>query len=120
MGYLHIVQPVSPDKTSVGNIDGYECADKKNKQTFESIAPFPWVDLVAVNSNMGNFGSDASINSKTVNLIAIVGSKQYPENEQHYIDVFTEVAQKLNWELILEADDECNEDIVLCKTQDII
>lgn len=90
---------------------------RKDKQTFTHKAPFPWVELLAVNSDMGNFGSSHHFNSETVNLVSIVGSRYNPENEQHYIAVFSAVARELGWEFILESDDDGNEDVVLCKAQ---
>ena len=74
---------------------------------------FPWISVVAVNSHHGNYGKDEDFNSEWVNLIAIVGSKSDPENEILYVNMLTEVAEKINWGLILEEDDNENKNIVL-------
>lgn len=83
-----------------------------NRQ-FCNIESFPWISVTAVNSNNGNYGNPADFNSEWVNLIVIVGSKSNPENEILYVSLLTEIAEKINWELILEEDDNDNEDVVL-------
>ena len=82
-------------------------------QQFCNIDPFPWISVTAVNSDNGNYGSAADFNSEWVNLIVIVGSKSNPENENLYVSMLTEIAEKINWELILEEDDDGNANIVL-------
>lgn len=86
---------------------------RRGNQEFCNIENFPWISVVAVNSHNGNYGRDADFNSQWVNLIAIVGSKSNPENEILYVSMLTEIAEKINWELILEEDDNNNENIVL-------
>lgn len=82
-------------------------------QQFSNIESFPWISVIAVSSHNGNYCRDADFNSEWVNLIAIVGSKSSPENEILYVNMLTEIAEKINWELILEEDDNDNENIVL-------
>ncbi|SEW53187.1 hypothetical protein SAMN04488122_5367 [Chitinophaga arvensicola] len=86
---------------------------RRGNQQFCNIDDFPWIDIVVVNSDNGNYGSLEDLNSEWVNLIAIAGSKSNPGNEILYINLLTEIAQKINWELISEADDDGNENIVL-------
>lgn len=82
-------------------------------QQFCNIEAFPWISVIAVNSHNGNYGKSEDFNSEWVNLIAVTGSKSNPGNEVLYINMLTEIAEKINWELILEEDDNGNEDIVL-------
>lgn len=84
-------------------------------QQFCNVVNFPWISVTAVNSDNGSYGRAADFNSEWVNLIVIVGSKFNPENEIRYIGLLTEIAEKINWELILEEDDDDNEDVVLRK-----
>lgn len=82
-------------------------------QQFRNTADFPWISVIAVNSDNGNYGRKEHFNSEWINLIAIVGSKSNPENEGLYVSMLTEIAEKINWELILEEDDDDNENVVL-------
>lgn len=84
-----------------------------DNQEFSNIENFPWISVVAVDSNNGNYAVDAGYNSEWVNLVAVVGSKSDPQNEFLYVNMLTRIAEKLNWELILEEDDDGNTDIVL-------
>jgi hypothetical protein len=84
-----------------------------DNQRFSNIASFPWISVIAVNSHNGSYGRAEDFNSEWVNLIAIVASKSNPEDEPLYVNLLTEIAEKLNWELILEEDDDDNENIVL-------
>lgn len=84
-------------------------------QQFCNIEAFPWVSVIAVNSNNGNYARREDFNSEWVNLIAITGSKSNSENEILYVSMLTGIAEKINWELILEEDDNGNENIVLRK-----
>lgn len=84
-------------------------------QRFSNLENFPWINLVAVNSKGGNYGRDEDFNSERVNLIAVVGSKSNPENERMYVALLTKIAENINWELILEEDDDHNENVVLRK-----
>ena len=86
---------------------------KKDNQVFCNQEGFPWVDIVAVNSDNGNYGRPENFNSEWVNLITVVGSKSAPENEALYITLLTEIAEKINWEFISEEGDDNNEYIVL-------
>lgn len=82
-----------------------------DNQQFCNTENFPWISVIAVYSHNGNYGRDEGFNSEWVNLIAIVGSKSNPENEILYVNMLTEIAEKINWELILEGAD--GESVVL-------
>ncbi|NML42011.1 hypothetical protein HHL17_32800 [Chitinophaga sp. G-6-1-13] len=84
-----------------------------DKQEFGNIERFPWISVVAVNSNNGNYATYAGYKSRWINLIAVVGSKSDPRNETLYVSLLARIAEKLNWELILEEDEDGNEDVVL-------
>jgi hypothetical protein len=83
-----------------------------NHQTFRNTGEFPWVDIVLVETYDGNFASLDEEN-QFVTLLAIVCSKGKDISQQVYIDVFKQIAAKLNWKLYLEEDDEGNENIEL-------
>ena len=87
--------------------------EMKSSQTYCNKGGFPWISVIAVNSNNGSYGLPEHFNSEQVNLIAVVGSKSAPENEQFYIKLLTGIAGKINWEFILEGDDDGNENVVL-------
>jgi hypothetical protein len=53
----------------------------------------------------------SDIENQFVNLVAIVSSKNPDLDQQIYIDTFKQIANKLNWKLYLETDDEGNENI---------
>ncbi|WP_343743880.1 hypothetical protein [Chitinophaga sp.] len=82
-------------------------------QQFTNMEGFPWMTVAAVNSSNGNYGREEDFNSEWVTLIAVVGSQADPENEAFYVDLLTRIAEKLNWELILEVGSDGNTDVVL-------
>jgi hypothetical protein len=82
-------------------------------QSFTNKDDFPWLDITAIKSNNGNYGHKEDFNSQYCNLIAVVASKSNPDDEAKYVELLTKVANELNWELILEQDDDGNEDIIL-------
>lgn len=86
---------------------------RTGNQTFTNAEGFPWIEIVYVKSNKGNFGVDARYTSKFSNLIAVVTSRYREEDEKRYLDVLLQIAKKLGWELVLEEDDEGNEDVVI-------
>jgi hypothetical protein len=94
-------------------LDNTEKLQRTGNQLFCNIQGFPWISIIAVNSSNGNYGRDADFKSEWVNLIAVVGSKSDPENEILYVNMLTEIAEKINWELILKEDDNDNENVVL-------
>ncbi|WP_436491527.1 hypothetical protein [Chitinophaga sp. ARDCPP14] len=87
----------------------------KGNQEFCNMEGLPWINVTAINSRNGSYGRAEDFNSEWVNLIAIIGSRSTPENETFYISLLTDIAEKINWELILEEDDNDNENVVLRK-----
>jgi hypothetical protein len=85
---------------------------QKNHQTFTNVDNFPWVDIVLVEANDGNFTVSEKEN-QFVTLVAIVCLKRQDINQQIYIDAFRGIADKLKWKLYLEEDDDGNEEIEL-------
>jgi hypothetical protein len=83
---------------------------RTNHQTFTNKDKFPWVDIVLVETYDGNFASSDKEN-QFVTLVAIVCSKGQNIDQQIYIDTFKQIANKLNWKLYLEEDDDGNENI---------
>lgn len=81
------------------------CFRQENHQSFSNADNFPWVDIVLAETKDGNFAtSDKEI--EFVTLVAIVCSKEQHINQSIYVNVFSKIAETLNWKLYLEADDE--------------
>ncbi|MBO9732481.1 MAG: hypothetical protein J7623_27815 [Chitinophaga sp.] len=83
---------------------------------FCNIDTFPWMNITAIYTKDGNYGRPESFNSKWVTMLAITASKSDPELEAVYVQLLSDIAAKLHWELILEMDDEGNEDVILYKS----
>ncbi len=83
-----------------------------NHQSFTNADKFPWVEIVLVETYDGNFASSEKEN-QFVTLLTIVCSKGQNIDQQKYIDAFKQIANKLNWKLYLEEDDDGNENIEL-------
>ncbi|MDR6968181.1 hypothetical protein J2X31_002196 [Flavobacterium arsenatis] len=83
-----------------------------NHQTFTNSKDFPWVDIILVETYDGNFTTSDKEN-QFVTLVAIVCSKRQDIDQQIYIDTFKQIANRLNWKLYLEEDDDGNENIEL-------
>lgn len=83
-----------------------------NHQSFTNTDKFPWVEILLVETYDGNYSSSAHVN-QFVTLVAIVCSKGQNIDQQIYIDTFKQIANKLNWKLYLEEDDDGNENIEL-------
>ena len=81
-----------------------------NHQSFRNSNNFPWVDIILVETYDGNYAA-SDLENQFVNLVAIVCSKNPDLDQQIYIDTFKQIANKLNWKLYLETDDEGNENI---------
>jgi hypothetical protein len=83
-----------------------------NHQSFTNADKFPWVDIVLVETYVGNYSSSDKEN-QFVTLVAIVCSKGLHIDQQVYIDAFKKIANHLKWKLYLEEDDDGNENIEL-------
>lgn len=112
---LYISENIILTSDVLNILDNTGKLQRTGNQQFSNIESYPWISIVAVNSDNGSYGRDEHFNSEWVNLIAVVGSKSNPENEILYVNMLTEIAEKINWELILEEDDDNNENVVLRK-----
>ncbi len=83
-----------------------------NHQTFTNFKEFPWVDIVLVETYDGNFATSDKEN-QFVTLVANVCSKRQDIDQKIYINTFKQIANRLNWKLYLEEDDEGNENVEL-------
>ena len=81
-----------------------------NQQSFTNTDKFPWAEISLVETYDGNFSSSEKEN-QFVTLLAIVCSKGQNIDQQIYIDALKQIANKLNWKLYLEEDDDGNENI---------
>lgn len=96
----------------VAYLQGTEWFLQKDHQTFTNSESFPWVEIILVETYNGNY-STSSRKNKFTTLIAIVCSKGEGVDQQIYLNAFREVANKLNWRLFLEEDDDGNENVEL-------
>ena len=85
---------------------------QKSHQEFTNSEIFPWVYIILVETEDGNFTS-SQVENQFVSLIAIISSKGKDIDQTKYIESFKNVANKLNWKLFLEEDDEGNQNIAL-------
>lgn len=86
------------------------CFQQKNHQTFANAPNYPWVDIVLVETKDGNFVTgDKEV--QFVTLIAIVCSKGQNIDQSIYLNVFSKIAETLNWKLYLEAGGDENIEI---------
>jgi hypothetical protein len=83
-----------------------------NHQCFTNEDNFPWVDIIIVETYDGSF-SASEYENQFVTLIAIVCSKTEDIDQQIYLNTFKQIANKLNWKLFLEEDDDGNKNIEL-------
>ena len=88
---------------------------QKNHQSFCNSDNFPWVDMILVETKDGKFASSDQKKS-FVNLIAIVCLKAEEIDQSIYINEFLEIADKLNWKLFLEEDDDGNQNVEIKKS----
>jgi hypothetical protein len=86
---------------------------RKYSMTFTNTSSFPWIEVCIAQTVDGNFSVREDSNYEVANLIPVVASKE--SDQKIYVDILTKIATKLNWELILEEDDDQNEDIIIHK-----
>jgi hypothetical protein len=87
-----------------------DCFIQKTHQSFTNADTFPWADIIIVETSDGSFtATDKPF--PQANLIAIVCSNAEEIDQSVYKSVFLSIAEKLNWKLYLEADDNGNENI---------
>lgn len=84
---------------------------KERPTTFSNVDLFPWIDISIVRTENGNFCAVDEEEPELANLIAVVTSKR--TDQQIYLVVLTKIAEELNWELILEEDEDGNEEVVI-------
>ncbi len=78
---------------------------------FENKDPFPWLNISVVYTTDGGFAVGEKSTSEISTLLSIVTSKRY--HQDVYLPVLIEVAKQLEWQLILEEDDDDNENVVI-------
>lgn len=85
---------------------------KQDHQSLCNADHFPWTSITLVEAKEGSFSSSKR-QADFINLIDIVCSKEKNIDQQLYLKTFLAIAEKLNWNLYLEADDEGNENIII-------
>ena len=94
-------------------LERFQELKKNGHQSFVNQENFPWIHIACVHTLNGNFAHNDSDQTDNTNLITIAASKHDPENEYRYIELLKSIANRLNWELILEENDDGNKDIRL-------
>ena len=84
-------------------------------QSFTNNVDFPWIEIACVDSKNGNYAHNHSVPTEKSNLIIAVASRKNNNDYDRYTHLLAEVASELDWELILEEDDDNTEDIVINK-----
>jgi hypothetical protein len=92
----------------IEKIDGLT---RKDKCQFENVENFPWLVLSLIKCNdRGNFSIDKGEYFEKINLIELIFSDNQ-ESYDVYAPVAKEIANKINWEVI----DDHNEEIIIEK-----
>ena len=84
-------------------------------QSFTNNADFPWIEISCVDSKNGSYTHNYGDSTEKSNLIVVAASRRNSNDYERYTRLLTGVANKLDWELTLEEDDNGNEDIVINK-----
>jgi len=120
----HYLYEIRKDKLYSGSIKTSEL--KTILKSLNEISPtgeltyinkeqYPPIKILIVDSENGNFSiKDDKTTFEEINLVEIEISKE-KELKNWYVDFMIKIAAKLNWELILSADDDDNEDILIWK-----
>ncbi|GGG97945.1 hypothetical protein GCM10007422_09980 [Pedobacter zeae] len=85
---------------------------QKDHQSLSNADHFPWVSITLVEAKRGGFSSSKR-QTDFINLIDIVCSSGKNTDQQLYLKTFLAIAEKLQWNLYLEADDEGNENVII-------
>jgi hypothetical protein len=96
-------------KSILESIDGIV---SNGKLFYKNKKGFPAISITIVKSQNGNFAvQDKNTYFEEINLIDIQSTKE--EAKQDWIlNLMKTIAKQLNWEVILEEDDDGNEEIV--------
>ena len=78
---------------------------------FKNLDFFPRLSISIALTADGSFHWDETPNYEAVNLISVVTAKRFDQNI--YKNVLLKIAKELNWEVILEHDDDGNEDVLI-------
>ena len=82
---------------------------------FENKEEFSWIKIYLTFTKDGkNFMSDTIYNDR-INIIPIITTR---EAQSNYFEFMLEIANKINWKLFLEEDDDHTENIEIIKTDD--
>jgi hypothetical protein len=77
---------------------------KKYFMIYTNASSFPWIEVSIAQTIDGNFSVSEASNYESANLISIVTSKQ--NDQKVYVDILKKIAAQLNWELVLDEDDD--------------
>lgn len=83
----------------------------KGNLMFRNRKGLPWISITLIRTENGSYAVDKNTDFKEVNLIEVITSRRPETNEDWYLKMMRTVSKKLNWEIILEIDDDENEEI---------
>lgn len=73
----------------------------------------PWFSLCLIYTENGNYAISEDTYFEKINLINIITSKNNDSNRDYYLNLLRSISNTLNWEIILEEDEEGNEEIII-------
>ncbi|WP_109700242.1 hypothetical protein [Chitinophaga deserti] len=107
-----------PTATIIELLNSKNLFIQTGSHTFKEKPGQPWVNIKCIYTKNGNFGTPESLENKLCTLLYIQATKTLPDSIHYFRELLTPIARELNWEFILECDDEENEDVVLYRLND--
>lgn len=92
-------------------ITSFSSFTAKGNLIFHSDTDKPWMTITLVQTKDGNYAVNELADYKEINLIEVITSRKSTDNEAWYLSILKTIATELEWQIILEEDDEGNEEI---------
>lgn len=73
----------------------------------------PWMTITLIQTDDGNYSIHNTTNFKKINLIEVITSRRPETNENWYLEILKNIANKLKWEITLEEYDDDNENVLI-------
>lgn len=102
-----------PTTKVISILESKKYLQRDGVQSFKNIGSLPWIQICCVFTEDGSFGRPESLENEWCTMIDILGSKNFPDSLEYYSKVLSDIADDLDWELVLECDDDENENVVL-------
>ena len=88
---------------------------QKSNYGFNNINGFPFVEILVLHASSINSWSEENFNKEKSNLIVVVCEKGNSENFEKIKEVLIKISNFINWEIVDEATDDGNENVVIWK-----